>query len=101
VLATFLAFSAIAIWGFRWIRKLREIRLEDWRIAKICVAALATVAVSSRVPPSPIPTAVGLNALVLLLFPTTLWILRFANPSERGLLRSLWKNRMRPAVEVS
>lgn len=95
--ATFLAFASVAIIGYKWAHSLRGFSLEWWRLSTIAIGAMIPMVCAHFLPSLPLAAEIGANAILMLLFPALLWVLRFATQPELDLLRNLRGRAMRLA----
>jgi O-antigen/teichoic acid export membrane protein len=87
-LATAITFVVITGISIVWTYRLNRYRVEGVRLVKVGVAAGGVLAVYYLAPVSSLPAQIGWSALLLLMFPCALWLLRFPTPGERQMLRS-------------
>jgi O-antigen/teichoic acid export membrane protein len=86
--ATLLAFAVLAVVSVVWAYRLRPYRVEGSRLLKIALALAASGGVWYLFQ-APTFGALALSAAIaVLIFPATLWVLRFPTPGELLLARS-------------
>jgi O-antigen/teichoic acid export membrane protein len=86
--ATLAAFVLVLCMVMAWTHRLWRYRLEKVRLLKIGIALAAALAVQIAGPRGGFFTQIGWAALVGLLFPALLWLMRFVTPGELELAKT-------------